>query len=58
VPVTIRNSREIQPPGRFGIRSGRIELFFHPPIATEHLELADRNQVLEMTREAIARNLE
>lgn len=58
VPVTIRNSREIQPPGRYGIRSGRIDLFFHSPIVTEHLELADRNQVLEMTREAIARDLE
>ncbi len=55
VPVTICNSREIQPPQTYGIKPGRVRLVFHPPIKTAHLRLEDRDYLLRATREAIAR---
>jgi 1-acyl-sn-glycerol-3-phosphate acyltransferase len=58
VPVTIRNSRDIQSPGKYGIRPGRIELVFHEPIATDLMQLADRQRLLQMTREAITRGFD
>jgi 1-acyl-sn-glycerol-3-phosphate acyltransferase len=57
VPVSIRNSRAIQPPGRFSISPGTIQLTFHDPIPTEHLHLEDRDHLLQMTRAAIEQGL-
>lgn len=57
VPVSIRNSRAIQPPGHYGIQPGTVELIFHEPIATEHMQLNDRDLLLQLTRAAIARGL-
>ena len=57
VPVSIRNSRALQPPGRYGIKRGSVEVTFHEPIATEEMSLEDRDQLLDATRKAIASGL-
>jgi len=57
MPVSIRNSRAIQPPGHYGIKPGSVELIFHDPIATKHMRLEDRDRLLGLTREAIAGEL-
>jgi 1-acyl-sn-glycerol-3-phosphate acyltransferase len=57
MPVTIRNSRAIQPPGRFGIAPATIEVIFHAPIPTDHLQTEDRDKLLQLTRAAIAAGL-
>ena len=54
IPITILNSREIQPPGQFGIRPGCIRLVIHDPIETKGMILEDRNLLVQRTREAIA----
>jgi len=58
VPVSIRNSRAIQPPGRYGIRPGPVEVMFHEPIQTSHMRMEDRDTLLRLTRESIAAGLE
>ena len=35
IPISIVNSRKVQPPGAYGITPGVIEVIFHDPIATE-----------------------
>ena len=57
LPISIRNSEDIQPPGSYGIRPGRVEVIFHEPIETAQMQLEDRDRLLELTREAIARGL-
>ena len=57
IPVTIIGSAAIQPPGSYAICPGRIRVIFHDPIPTEGMDLEDRNQLIERTREAIASKL-
>jgi 1-acyl-sn-glycerol-3-phosphate acyltransferase len=57
MPVSIRDSHAIQPPGHYGIKPGSVEVIFHDPIATEHMRLEDRNRLLDLTRQAIANGL-
>ncbi|MBZ5498275.1 MAG: 1-acyl-sn-glycerol-3-phosphate acyltransferase [Acidobacteriia bacterium] len=57
MPVSICNSRAIQPPGHYAIKPGTVELVFHPPIATEHMRLQDRDHLLQLTQAAIAQGL-
>jgi 1-acyl-sn-glycerol-3-phosphate acyltransferase len=54
MPVSIINSRRIQPPGAYAIRPGTIEVVFHDPIYTNGMRLNDRDKLSEMTRAAIA----
>jgi 1-acyl-sn-glycerol-3-phosphate acyltransferase len=54
IPVTILDSDKILPPGRFAIHPGRIRVIFHDPIITEGMNLEDRNQLVQLTRNAIA----
>jgi 1-acyl-sn-glycerol-3-phosphate acyltransferase len=54
VPVTINNSRAIQPPGTYAIKPADVELVFHDPIVTEALTVADRDKLVQRTRAAIA----
>jgi 1-acyl-sn-glycerol-3-phosphate acyltransferase len=58
VPVTIHNSRDIQPPGSFALRAATVNISFHEPIETRHLDLKDRQDLLERTRAAISGDLE
>jgi 1-acyl-sn-glycerol-3-phosphate acyltransferase len=53
VPITILNSRDIQPPGKYGIRPGCIRLVIHDPIETEGMTVEERNLLIQRTREAI-----
>jgi 1-acyl-sn-glycerol-3-phosphate acyltransferase len=57
MPVSIRNSRAIQPPGRYGIAPATVEVIFHDPIPTNHLQMEDRDRLLQLTRAAIAAGL-
>jgi 1-acyl-sn-glycerol-3-phosphate acyltransferase len=54
VPVTILDSAKIQPPGQYRVRPGCIRVIFHDPIATEGMQLEDRNRLVHFTRKAIA----
>jgi 1-acyl-sn-glycerol-3-phosphate acyltransferase len=55
IPVSIRNSRAIQPPGRYRITPATVEVIFHDPIPTDRL--GDRDKLLQLTRAAIAAGL-
>jgi 1-acyl-sn-glycerol-3-phosphate acyltransferase len=57
MPISIRNSRAIQPPGRYGIAPATVEVIFHDPIPTDHLQTEDRDKLLQLTRAAIAAGL-
>jgi 1-acyl-sn-glycerol-3-phosphate acyltransferase len=57
MPVTICNSRAIQPPGRFAIRPGTIRLIFHHSIPTDQLKPEDRDRLLQLTQAAISKGL-
>jgi 1-acyl-sn-glycerol-3-phosphate acyltransferase len=57
LPVSIRNSRALQPPGRYGIKPGTVELIFHDPISTRNMRFEDRDHLLRLTRAAIAQGL-
>jgi 1-acyl-sn-glycerol-3-phosphate acyltransferase len=57
VPVTIRNSRAILPPGRYAIKPGTIEVIFHSPIPTHEMTADDRERLLHLTQTAIASGL-
>jgi 1-acyl-sn-glycerol-3-phosphate acyltransferase len=54
VPITILNSKDIQPPGHFGIHPGRIRIVIHEPIETEGMTIEDRNLLTQRTRDTIA----
>jgi 1-acyl-sn-glycerol-3-phosphate acyltransferase len=57
MPVTICNSRAIQPPGRFAIKPGTIRLVFHHSIPTDQMTHEDRDRLLQLTQAAIAKGL-
>jgi len=57
VPVTIVGSTAVQPPGSYAMKPGIIRVFFHDPIPTEGMSLKDRNQLIELTRQAISSKL-
>jgi 1-acyl-sn-glycerol-3-phosphate acyltransferase len=54
VPVTILNSARVQPPRRYGIGSGCIEVVFHKPVETNGMTLDDRSRLMHLVRQAIA----
>jgi 1-acyl-sn-glycerol-3-phosphate acyltransferase len=57
LPISIANSREIQPPGTYGIHPGVIEVIFHDPIFTDELGIHDSDELAQRTRTAIASGL-
>jgi 1-acyl-sn-glycerol-3-phosphate acyltransferase len=54
IPITLRNSAQVNPPGTYGVRAGCIDVVIHDPIETKGMTLEDRNRLVETTREAIA----
>jgi 1-acyl-sn-glycerol-3-phosphate acyltransferase len=50
VPVTVHGARELMPKGEGSIRPGVVTLRFHPPVLTEGLTSADRNELIERVR--------
>lgn len=57
IPVTIAGSAAIQTPGRYGILPGQIRVVIHDPIDTKGMRLEDRDRLVELTRQAIASEL-
>ena len=53
LPLGISGSRAIMPKGTFRIRSGEILVRVGDPIPVDHLEMRDRNQLVQTGREAI-----
>jgi 1-acyl-sn-glycerol-3-phosphate acyltransferase len=53
LPVTIRNSSKILPPGKFSFLPGTVEVTFHAPISTAGMTFEDRVRLVQLTREAI-----
>lgn len=54
MPITIVGSAQIQPPGKYAIRPGRVKIIYHDPILTAGMQLEDRHRLVQLTREAIA----
>lgn len=54
IPVTIRNSAGIQPPGSYRIQPGSIDVIFHDPISTAGMSIEDRDHLIQLTRDAIS----
>lgn len=57
LPISIVNSRKIQPPGTYGIHPGVIEVIFHDPIFTHEPGMHDSEELAHRTRIAIASGL-
>ena len=53
VPITLNGSREVLPPDTYHIRPGRVEIVFHPPIATAGLTAKDVSALSGRVRERI-----
>jgi 1-acyl-sn-glycerol-3-phosphate acyltransferase len=53
LPVTIRNSRVIQPPRQYRIHPGIVDVVVHPPIPTVGRAEDQRSAIAERTRAAI-----
>ena len=54
VPVTIKNTNLLQPPGSYGILPGTVEVTFHKPISTSEYQIEDRDRLIEAVRAAIS----
>ncbi len=50
LPVTVVGAFELMPPGSFAIKPGKIEIFFHDPIATTGLQSRDRFELIARVR--------
>lgn len=58
VPMLVHGAAEVMPRGSFRIRSGRVDIHFLPPIATDGMTYEDRDRLAVRTRDAIAGLLE
>ena len=56
VPITIRNTDQLMPKGKFILRPGEAVVVFHKPIQPQ--EFADREQLMTAVRRAIASGME
>ncbi len=57
LPVTIRGTREIMPPGTLDLRPGRAEIIIHPPVNINDYSPERISDLIEDTRNAIASSL-
>ena len=57
VPISISGAAKIMPKGKFVIRPGRVRLTIHPPIPTEMFTLEQRQELMDLTRQAILQGL-
>ena len=57
VPITILGTREVMPKGAGWIRAGQVTLLFHEPISTRGLTHKNREELMRMTKAAIASGL-
>jgi 1-acyl-sn-glycerol-3-phosphate acyltransferase len=58
VPISLSGASKIMPKGRFVIRPGTVRITIHPPIPAENYTLAQRQELIERTRQAIISGLE
>lgn len=58
VPITIKGSREIMPPGHLSVKPGKIKIRIGEPIETKDLTMRDRPYLMEKVREMILKNLD
>jgi len=58
VPISISGARKVMPKGQFVIHPGRVRITIHDPIATENHDLEARQELMELTRQAIRKGLE
>jgi 1-acyl-sn-glycerol-3-phosphate acyltransferase len=58
IPITLRNSAQVNPPGTYRVRAGCIDVIIHDPIETKGMTLEDRNRLVQITRDAIASALQ
>lgn len=57
VPITILGTREVMPKGAAWLRAGQVTLVFHEPIPTRGMTQKNREELMRMTRTAIASGL-
>ena len=57
VPVTVRGARELLPPGSRLIYPGTVELSYHQPVQTDHLDPKNRKQLVELMK-SVRRTME
>ncbi len=55
VPVAIRGSGQVMPPGSFSIRPGRIEVLIGEPISTRGMTSVQRRELAARAQAAVAR---
>lgn len=55
VPITILNTAELMPKGKFEVRKGEATVIFHPPLDPRDYE--NREQLMEAVRTAIGSSL-
>jgi 1-acyl-sn-glycerol-3-phosphate acyltransferase len=58
LPIAIRGSWDVLPKHRLSVRPGRVELIIGTPIATDALELNDREKLKTAVRDRIQRMLD
>ncbi|MBV9669400.1 MAG: 1-acylglycerol-3-phosphate O-acyltransferase [Acidobacteriales bacterium] len=51
VPITVRNTAELMPKGKFEVRRGTVEVIFHDPI--EPAQCTDREELMSAVRNSI-----
>jgi 1-acyl-sn-glycerol-3-phosphate acyltransferase len=57
IPITILDSAAVLPRGKYAISPGCIRVIIHDPIFTEGMTTDSRNQLVALTRDAIASGL-
>ena len=58
VPVSVSGGRRIMPKGKFAIYPGRVRVTFHNPIPAGNFTVEQRQELMDMTRQAILSGLE
>lgn len=57
VPAAIYGTIAIQPKGKYWVKPGRIDIYFHPAIPTANLSYDDRDALADQVRATIAQTL-
>lgn len=58
VPISVSGARKIMPKGKFAIHPGRVRITIHDPIPAENYALNQRQELIEVTRQAILKGLD
>ncbi|MGA3325261.1 MAG: lysophospholipid acyltransferase family protein [Terriglobia bacterium] len=58
VPISASGARKIMPKGQFVIRPGRVRITIHDPISAQNYTQEDRQELIDVTRQAILKGLD